>query len=57
MKWNGMSDLVRYPSPLQGPQGLAWDGQSMWADERRERSFICARSEDVEHPARIRSAA
>ncbi len=29
-KWNGMSGLVRYPSPLQGPQGLAWDGQSMW---------------------------
>ena len=25
-----MSGLVRYPSPLQGPQGLAWDGQSMW---------------------------
>lgn len=25
-----MSDLVRYPSPVQGPQGLAWDGQSMW---------------------------
>src|SRR5580700_3315741 len=25
-----MSGLVRYASPLQGPQGLAWDGQSMW---------------------------
>lgn len=25
-----MSELVRYPSPVQGPQGLAWDGQSMW---------------------------
>ncbi|HEY1867008.1 MAG TPA: hypothetical protein VGG70_01855 [Candidatus Cybelea sp.] len=25
-----MSDLVRYPSPVQGPQGLAWDGQSIW---------------------------
>lgn len=24
------TDLVRYPSPLQGPQGLAWDGQWMW---------------------------
>src|SRR5579862_3509330 len=22
--------LVRYPSPVQGPQGLAWDGASMW---------------------------
>ena len=22
--------LVRYPSPVQGPQGLAWDGESMW---------------------------
>lgn len=22
--------LDRYPSPVQGPQGLAWDGQSMW---------------------------
>ncbi len=25
-----MSGLIRYSSPLQGPQGLAWDGQSMW---------------------------
>lgn len=25
-----MSRLIRYPSPLQGPQGLAWDGESMW---------------------------
>lgn len=25
-----MSDLTRYPSPLQGPQGLVWDGESMW---------------------------
>jgi len=25
-----MTGLVRYPSPLQGPQGLAWDGESMW---------------------------
>ncbi|HEX4012880.1 MAG TPA: hypothetical protein VHX17_03195 [Candidatus Cybelea sp.] len=25
-----MSDVVRYPSPVQGPQGLAWDGKSMW---------------------------
>jgi len=25
-----MNDLVRYPSPVQGPQGLAWDGESMW---------------------------
>ena len=25
-----MSGLVRYPSPVQGPQGLAWDGESMW---------------------------
>ena len=22
--------LTRYPSPVQGPQGLAWDGDSMW---------------------------
>lgn len=21
---------VRYPSPVQGPQGLAWDGDSLW---------------------------
>jgi|SRR5579862_1030493 len=25
-----MSDLVCVPSPVQGPQGLAWDGDSMW---------------------------
>ena len=25
-----MTRLVRHPSPLQGPQGLAWDGESMW---------------------------
>jgi len=25
-----MTRLVRYPSPVQGPQGLAWDGKSMW---------------------------
>lgn len=25
-----MSSLVRHPSPVQGPQGLAWDGESMW---------------------------
>lgn len=25
-----MSGLVRYPSPVQGPQGLAWDGGAMW---------------------------
>lgn len=25
-----MSGLTRYPSPVQGPQGLAWDGESMW---------------------------
>ena len=25
-----MSGLARYPSPLQGPQGLAWDSESMW---------------------------
>lgn len=26
-----MSDLVRYPSsPVRGPQGLAWDGRSLW---------------------------
>jgi len=25
-----MSDLVRHSSPLQGPQGLAWAGESMW---------------------------
>lgn len=22
--------MQRYPSPLQGPQGLAWDGESLW---------------------------
>jgi hypothetical protein len=25
-----MTSLTRYPSPVQGPQGLAWDGESMW---------------------------
>lgn len=25
-----MIDLVRYPLSVQGPQGLAWDGDSMW---------------------------
>ena len=25
-----MTRLVRYRSPLKGPQGLAWDGESMW---------------------------
>jgi hypothetical protein len=25
-----MSGQVRYSSPVQGPQGLAWDGESMW---------------------------
>lgn len=25
-----MSGLVRYPSPVKGPQGLAYDGESMW---------------------------
>ncbi len=25
-----MNRLVRYPSPLRGPQGLAWDGESIW---------------------------
>ncbi len=25
-----MSELVRHPSPIKGPQGLAWDGESMW---------------------------
>jgi hypothetical protein len=26
-----MSELTRYASPVQGPQGLAWDGATMWA--------------------------
>lgn len=25
-----MSELTRYASPVQGPQGLAWDGSMMW---------------------------
>ena len=25
-----MSELMRYASPVQGPQGLAWDGETMW---------------------------
>ena len=25
-----MNNLIRYPSPVQGPQGLAWDGEMMW---------------------------
>ncbi len=25
-----MSELTRYASPVQGPQGLAWDGETMW---------------------------
>jgi hypothetical protein len=25
-----MTPLQRYSSPVQGPQGLAWDGESMW---------------------------
>jgi outer membrane protein assembly factor BamB len=25
-----MTRLIRYPLPLRGPQGLAWDGESMW---------------------------
>ncbi len=24
------SEITRYPSPVQGPQGLAWDGATMW---------------------------
>lgn len=24
------SNLVRYASPVRGPQGLVWDGESMW---------------------------
>lgn len=25
-----MNELTRYASPVQGPQGLAWDGATMW---------------------------
>jgi len=25
-----MSELMRFASPVKGPQGLAWDGASMW---------------------------
>src|SRR5215469_15809582 len=25
-----MIELVRYESPVQGPQGLAWDGSLLW---------------------------
>jgi hypothetical protein len=25
-----MADLIRHPSPVKGPQGLAWDGAWMW---------------------------
>lgn len=25
-----MSGLTRYASPVRGPQGLAWDGVTMW---------------------------
>ena len=25
-----MSELTRHASPVQGPQGLAWDGATMW---------------------------
>ena len=25
-----MSELTRYTSPVRGPQGLAWDGATMW---------------------------